>query len=268
MEAARLRRIGKDQTSIPSTAEEEGLPTPAKKEEAAAAKRRSTSLWSYFRDLDKYRGGVRSAVQRLMLKDGTKGIQRSAFVRVVEEVLPIRDDVQRAYVEAMVHLEGTGLLKEDSVLRHLDMCRWAEQEAADPNKKDTVLMTAMHALINKAKSTHSTVSTLFDKFAKGTCVHGAFTPRHQALPHPYMPSACSTSLIRHTDASGMHTKALGPRPCKRVHLVACPLGLFARVASHGLGHGGGCSRCNSQGLTRNGEVVACGGCCCVGAAGT
>jgi hypothetical protein len=56
---------------------------------------------------------------------------------VVEEVLPIRDDAQRAYVEAMVHVDGTGLLKEDSVLRHLVMCKGAEEEAADP-KKDTV----------------------------------------------------------------------------------------------------------------------------------
>lgn len=206
-----MRRIGKDQTNIPSTAEEDGLPTPAKKEEAAAAKRKSTSLWSYFRDLDKYRGGVRSAVQRLMLKDGTKGIQRSAFVQVVEEVLPIQDDVQRAYVEAMVHLEGTGLLKDDSVLRHLDMCRWAEQEAADPNKKDTVLMTAMHALMNKAKSTHSTVSALFDKFAKGTCAH--------TLPYvassgavPCLHSACGASPVDMENASGTQTKALGPRP--------------------------------------------------------
>jgi hypothetical protein len=42
-------------------------------------------------------------------------------------------------------------------------------------------MASMHALMNKAKSTHCTVQQLFDKFAKHTCV--LLRPAWPALPH-------------------------------------------------------------------------------------
>jgi hypothetical protein len=46
--------------------------------------RSSTSRWSYFRDLDKYRGAVKAAVLRMTTKIGTKGIERAAFVQVIQ----------------------------------------------------------------------------------------------------------------------------------------------------------------------------------------